>query len=89
MKSILFSIKDDVTGIFNATFHAINNESAIRAFSQISVQNNAEISFSPEDYTLYSVGDFDDSTGVITPFDNPIPIINAKEVIELRRINDE
>lgn len=58
----LYSIKDVVAEEFGPVFEAVNNGVAIRNFSNVLKETKY-----PEDYELYKLGNYDESTGEIIP----------------------
>lgn len=68
MIKVVCAIKDDVAGIFIDPVLSSLNEGTMQR--DIASVVNTETSFlgkNPEDYSLYSIGTFDDVTGVLTP----------------------
>ena len=68
MKLKIYTIYDQKAEAYLPPFYMQNNQMAVRALSD-SV-NNEEHQFGkyPEDYTLYTLGEFDDSTSIIKQF---------------------
>lgn len=58
----MYVIYDSKAEIYNQPFHFINDGQATRQFSD--AVNNPETDFAkhPEDYTLFRIGTYDDST---------------------------
>ena len=67
MKYPMFSIFDSVTRQFSVPAVHNNDASAMRNFAE--VFNGV---FQPEDYSLYCIGHFDNSSGEIVPCDSYI-----------------
>ena len=76
MQVKIYSFKDCVAEEFGNIFFQSNDESAIRTFKSVFKDPNAKLSI--EDFTLYRLGDFDNSNGSI--ISNPQIIISGKEV---------
>lgn len=77
----IYSVRDEMVGKYhNPTFIAEgehSEEEAIRIF-KMSVNGNPLWNNSPNDFTLYQIGTFDDETGVFTTCKKEI--IGAKAV---------
>ena len=74
---MLVSLKDRATGKFNAPILVSCEEEAIRNLTMVFMDGQKSmITQFPSNYELYSVADFDVSSGIITPI-NPTFIINA------------
>ena len=65
----MFSVKDSKSGIFFQPFFFRTIPEAIRSFTDEANSDpaNSMISKHPSDYALYSLGDFDDTTGDFSP----------------------
>lgn len=75
MKTLLFSIYDQVTQIYSKPFHSTNVLHAQRLFKNAVQDINSEMNRNPSDYDLVELGSFDDQTGAIeyTPLNrNPL-----------------
>lgn len=75
MKTNIYAAYDAIPEIFHRPFVEINDKSASRAFTS-SLEDNKN----KNDYTLYKIGTFDDSTGTIEPTKTPIKILTGFEV---------
>lgn len=81
MKFILVSLKDTTVDRYQGVSTARATGEAIRNLQDaINDPRNETIYKHPDDFTLYQVGDFDDVTGVITPYDPPLQLINGKQL---------
>lgn len=65
-KKMLFAVRDNKAGYFMSPFCAVSEGYAERAFVDACADVNTVLSKHPEDYTLYSLGVFDEITGEIT-----------------------
>lgn len=63
----LFCVFDAKLASFNVPFVQKTEAGAVRAFSDLVQDKRSAVSMHPEDYTLFCVGSFDSSTGVLTP----------------------
>lgn len=73
--SNVYSIYDKVAEVFNRPFFDHNNATAIRSFEKSAKEQEHK-----DDYVLYHIGVFDDTTGEIQPCDNPVKLITGIEV---------
>lgn len=82
MKLPLYSIRDTKAGSFQSPTVSSNDVTIARAFAE-TVMNKRDpiIAFSPSDFDLYCVGEFDLETGLISPVSPVRLICNAQEVI--------
>lgn len=89
MKLIAYSIFDKAAAAYNTPFFMHNKALAIRAF-QDNVNSTEEnnISKHPEHFSLFEVGEYDDSTGVITAHEKPEIISTALELVHPTQEND-
>ena len=63
MKLQAYTIYDVASGIYMRPFFSQADGQAIRGFKDIATDANHEVGKHPEDYTLYRVGQFNDTTG--------------------------
>lgn len=66
MKSFLFTVFDNKTQIYCAPFVAPTYAAAVRDFAYAANQTDNSVGKYPTDYTLYSIGEFDDEDASIT-----------------------
>lgn len=66
MKHCVFCVKDRLADVFGQPFQQANNQSAIRAFkdSVNSVGDTNMLNKHPDDFDLYVLGTFDDTSGM-------------------------
>lgn len=82
MKMELFAIKDRALTAFMRPWVAQSVGQAIRAFSDMINDKQSEISAHPDDYDLWLIASFDDSTGKITQLaDQPNQLVLGKQVL--------
>lgn len=82
MKYPIFSIRDHKEGFSPQLFANPNEQSAARGFAFMVSNNKSVMGFSPFDYDLYKVGEFDEESGVFEP-ENPVKFIcNGGSVYE-------
>lgn len=82
MKLKTFAIKDKALDSYGATFQQPTIDSAIRMFGDLVKfgDENNRYRRNPEDYSLYLVGEFDDSTAENTDLEN-LQIASAVEIL--------
>lgn len=81
MLHLLFSIYDTAAEFYSPPFHQKSKGLAIRAFGETAANKETSIGLHPNDFTLFAIGTFDDSSGTIAPLITPQPIIKANETI--------
>lgn len=75
----MFSVYDVKARAFAQPFYFAEKGQAIRAFISAVNDDKTMLSKYPEDYMLYFIGTFDDSTAELT-FNNPVELLGtAKE----------
>ena len=62
----VFSVRDQMVG-FNDPFCAVNENVAVRDFTNVVNNPSGRIYLNPNHYDLYRIGDFDTETGKMTP----------------------
>lgn len=78
----MFSVRDNVADAYLQPFFSINTGSAIRAVAEAVNDGGHTFAKHPEDYGLWGLGTFDDSTGKIDPNETPQHIINLIEMVK-------
>jgi len=81
MKMMMFSILDGKSGMYNQPFPAVSRGVALRMFTDLVNDQKTAIARHPEDYTICEIGSFEDSTGLLEPLTNPVPLGNAASYI--------
>lgn len=76
MKMKVYVMRDQRTSFMTPTFD-LNDQSAIRNFEHAMLQKDSLISSHVEDYSIYRIGEYDNSTGVITP-EEPVLVLDGK-----------
>lgn len=79
MKAKLYSYRDELVG-FGPIMVEANERTAIRGFSYAVNSAQGMMSFSPENYDLFYIGEFDTDTGVISPAPVSQLIVNGRSV---------
>lgn len=80
MKVGVFTIYDKAVLAYNTPFFARHTGEAIRSFTDLCRDPQSNVSRHPEDFSLYSLGTYDDGSGV---FDctEPVRIVSANELL--------
>lgn len=83
MKKVYYAVYDKEAEMYSQPFLEIKDGTAIRAVQDI-VINNKDHPFAkhPSDFSLHRLGDFDESTGVITGQGKPNKIIEIETLGE-------
>lgn len=77
----LFAVRDSKAEAFMPPFTATNKGLAIRSFTDAVNDKSSIFSKYPDDFVLYDLGTFDESTGIITSSDVLAPVITARECL--------
>lgn len=64
----MFSVYDSKAESYMMPFTAQSRGSAVRSFTEASNDPQSPCCKHPSDYTLFAVGEFDELTGVLTPY---------------------
>lgn len=80
-----FSVKDLKAGAFAPPFFMPRVEPAIRAFSDAVMHRDELMHRHPDDFVLYEVGEFDDNLGSVAGYEQPMPVISARKVVDDER----
>jgi hypothetical protein len=62
----IFSVYDEKADIYSQPFFCVNCAVATRSYATASNDPSTEFSRFPTDFTLYEIGEFNDTTGEIT-----------------------
>jgi len=65
MKLNAYTIYDVASGVYMRPFFSQADGQAVRGFKDIATDADHEVGKHPEDYTLYRIGTFNDTTGKI------------------------
>lgn len=60
----IYTVRDEASGLFMGLQLNDNNDVAIRSFDY-AMSHNDMMGFRPTDYSLWFLGDYDDTTGII------------------------
>lgn len=73
----IYSVRDNVAEVFNKPFPSLNDADAIRAFED-SLKDNPR----KTEYTLYYLGDFNDTTGDLNKAKEPHKLFTGFDIKE-------
>lgn len=76
----IYSVRDNVAEAYLQPFFSVNAGSAIRSLQMVVNDSNHDFHKNASDYSLWSLGQFDDATGVLTPNADPSRILNLAEL---------
>lgn len=77
----VYSIRDNKVNGYMQPFFSQTHGSAIRAFADHCLDDKSMPHKHPEDFDLYFVGGFDDTTGLMQPVQSPQLLAGAKEYV--------
>lgn len=80
MKYPVYSYRDLKVG-FGQPVVDMNDQSAIRGFSFAVNQNSNIMNFSPKDYDLYRIGEFDSEKGILISEKVPVLVVSGVSVL--------
>mgnify|MGYP001463066401 CR=1 FL=1 len=83
MKKVYYAVFDEKAEVFSSPFLEISDGTAIRAIQDIVINNKDHVfAKHPSDFSLHCLGDFDETTGVITGQPEPTKIIEVEKLGE-------
>jgi len=77
----MYSVYDSKSEIFSSPFTSVNDSTAVRDFSRAVNDEQTDINRFPLDYSLFTLGTFDDTSGVITPASPPAVLVQAASLV--------
>lgn len=81
----VFSVLDSAANAFGNPFVVNHLGIALRAFTdQVNSESGGDLFNHPADFALYQIGEYDDTTGVITPLTPPKLIVQAASLKNVR-----
>lgn len=78
----IFAVYDKKAVAYANPFYYHQKGQALRAFQDAVCDPQSPLSKHPEDFSLFYLGDWNDTTGVIVPLTNPVPVEEALNVIK-------
>lgn len=85
MKKVICSVFDLKAAVFATPFYAPNVSVAVRDFANAVNDPAVSISKNPEDFSLYYLGDFEDTTGVFDVRPQPEVLATAASLINFTK----
>lgn len=77
----IFSVRDNVVQAFLQPFFSPNSGSAIRSLQEVVNDPNHTFAKTPADFSLYELGDYDDSNGIITAIE-PNRLLTLSDLVK-------
>ncbi len=81
MRLKIFSVYDEKAMAYIPPFTLPTREMAVRVFGDMVSSDTHQFSMHPSDYTLFELGEFDDSDGVISVGRGPTKVVNGVEIV--------
>lgn len=81
MKVKVFAIYDSKATAYLQPFFMRSAGEAIRAFENTAIDPNSMFNKNPEDYSLFQIGEFDESEGTLIDEETKVHLANAHHVI--------
>lgn len=82
MKLHIYAIRDAQAAAFMTPFFLTTQGQALRAFSDLANNQNHLVSKHPDDFKLYHLADWDDSTGIFELLDDQAYLATASDFAE-------
>lgn len=82
MKYPVYSYRD-LKVAFGQPIVEMNDQTAIRGFAYAINQNQGLMNFSPKDYDLYRIGEFDAEKGILIPEKVPVLVMSGVSALEV------
>ena len=84
MKVKVFSVRDEKANSFGQPFFAVNDNIARRMFSDLVEDPKSMVARHPDDFKLYSLGEFDDNSGELSPLAQPEFLAHGVDFINVK-----
>lgn len=81
MKTLLFSIHDIKSKIYNKPFHQLNQEEALRTASDLANDKEHTPGKHPADFSMFQLGSYEDTTGKCDLYQSPEHICNLNDLV--------
>lgn len=81
MRKVVCSVFDNVAGVYSNPFYSVNIAVASRDFARACTEPSSSLAVHPQDYSLYQLAEFDDSSGVFVSCQPPVFICSAASVL--------
>lgn len=76
-KKTLFGILDAAAGCYRSIFPALSVGEATRGFADLANNPDTDVGRHPQDFSLYRLGEWDDSDGSVVGLQRPEIVIQA------------
>jgi|JI61114DRNA_FD_contig_21_3583598_length_731_multi_9_in_0_out_0_2 hypothetical protein len=73
----IFTFYDSKVEAYSPPAFMVHRGAAIRSFIELANDGASSVSKYPADFTLFEIGEFDDSTGVITAYEAKVSLGNG------------
>lgn len=80
----IFAVRDSAAGAYLNPFALPNTPTALRAFKSCVDDPGHQFHVAPGDYSLFSIGQFDTTTGIIQGHTQPVLISQAQDFIKAK-----
>lgn len=80
----IFSVYDSKAEVFGKPFFSGTKGLALRSFTEISNDSASEIGKYPADFTLFELGEYDDSNGSFNLHSTPVSLGIAQEFVNVK-----
>lgn len=84
MKLNLYAIRDNKGNKFSMIDAQDSDATAMRGFAYAVNSGNEIMSFSPADFDLYKIGEYDYQNGKITPLEIPEVLVNGASLVGVK-----
>lgn len=81
---VLFAILDTKVGLFMQPFFARSSAEGMRMFEDEVMRQDSQLGLHPEDFSLFRVGEFDQTMGSAIPEAAPVRLCTAYELVARR-----
>lgn len=81
MNHKIFAVRDAKSEVFNKPFFSLTHGQAERDFKTAVNDPQTQLNKYPEDYDLWFVGEYDDTTGKLIPSDTPQHVVKAIQLV--------
>lgn len=78
----MYVIFDKKAKIYNKPFYLINDNVALRTANQLVNDVNMECSKSPEDFVMFRIGSYEDTTAKVKPYEKHDVICRFHELVQ-------
>lgn len=77
----IYMVEDIKAGIYHNPLIMISDGEAHRSFTHAANNKETSIGLNPEDYRMWSVGEYNETTGEILLFANKVLLANAQNLV--------